>query len=56
MTTGVEEKAAIEQLEEALRADDPDEKNFHVREAMQLLRVAEQTASTSAECANQTAE
>lgn len=53
---GVEEEAAIEQLQEALRADDENAKNFHVREAMQLLQLAKRAAWTDGERANEVAE
>lgn len=56
MTTKVEEKAVIEQLQEALRADDADEKDFHVREAIQLLQLADRPASTDGEGASELVE
>lgn len=34
------ENGAVEQLEDALEAEDPVEKDFHVRQALQLLGVA----------------
>jgi hypothetical protein len=56
VTAESEREAAIEQLEEALRADDEDATTFHVKEAIQLLHVAEQTASTERNSTNERAE
>jgi len=41
--TGVERAAAIDRLESALRADEADEKDVHIRQAIQLVRLADQT-------------
>lgn len=49
MTTGDVREAIIEQLEEALRADDGDAKNFHIREAIQLLHLADETGPTDSD-------
>lgn len=56
MTTGDGRQAALEQLEAALRADDGDAKDFHVREAIQLLHIEIEAAPASDDGANQMAE
>jgi len=40
-------QAALNQLETALRADAPDAKDFHVREALQLLHVESDSVPAS---------
>ena len=47
MTIGDKRKAAIEQLEDALSAEDEETKNFHIREALQLLQLTEETVSAN---------
>lgn len=49
MTTGDAREGIIEQLEEALRADDEDAKNVHIREAIQLLHLVDETRATDSE-------
>lgn len=49
MTTRAERAAAVEQLEKALRANDGSEKNVHIREALQLLRIADSQRATEME-------
>lgn len=39
MTVEDEREAVLAKLEEALRAEDGDTKNFHIREAIQLLYI-----------------
>lgn len=56
MTSGQERMAAVEQLEEALRADDGDVKNFHIREAIQLLHIADKVVPADRNSANEMAE
>lgn len=56
VTTDVEKKAAIDQLQKALQADDADEKDFHVREAIQLLQLADRPVSTDAGSTNELVE
>ncbi|MFC4448631.1 hypothetical protein [Halorussus aquaticus] len=56
MTSGQEGMAAVEQLEEALRADDGDVKNFHIREAIQLLHIADKAVAVDPDSANEMAE
>lgn len=53
MTAGNEREGAIKQLEEALRAENCDEKNFHIREAIQYLRIADKAAPANADSANE---
>lgn len=48
-------KAAIDQLEEALRATDGDRKDVHIREAIQLLHLADRAAPTGSNGVNETA-
>lgn len=55
MTTGDERAAATEQLKEALEAEAEDAKNFHVREAIQLLYIEANAASASGDGVNETA-
>jgi len=50
-----ERRAAIEKLEDALSADDEDATRFHVREAIQLLQIADETGSADRDGANETA-
>lgn len=56
MTNGDEREAAIEQLERALRADDGDAKNVHIREALQLLVIVDETAPADGESVNEIVE
>lgn len=48
-------QAALDQLEAALRADSLDAKDFHVREALQLLHVESDAVPASDGDANETA-
>jgi len=49
------ERSATDQLEAALRADDADEKDVCVREALQLVRLADETSPTDGDRADETA-
>ena len=55
MTTRDEREATIKQLEEALRADDGDAKNFHIREAIQLLHIEGRMGPTDSDSADEMA-
>lgn len=55
MTTGDARAAVAEQLEEALEAEAADAKDFHVREAIQLLYIAENAVSATGDSVNETA-
>lgn len=55
MTTRDAREATIEQLEEALRADDGDAKNFHIREAIQLLHIEGKTGLTDSDSVDEMA-
>ena len=55
MTNREVREAATEQLEDALKADDGDTKNFHIREAIQLLQIESTAVPTNDDSANETA-
>lgn len=54
MTNRDEREAALEQLEEALQAEDGDTKNFHIREAIQLLHIEGKAVPANDDSANET--
>lgn len=55
MTYSDAREAALEQLEEALTADDGKTKNFHIRDAIQLLHIEGKVGLPDDGSANETA-
>lgn len=56
MTVGGERRAVVEQLEDALQAEDGDAKDFHIREAIQLLHIERKTRRATADRTDEMAE
>lgn len=53
MTNNNGREAVFEQLEDALKADDGDTKDFHIREAIQLLHIEGKAVPTNDDSANE---